>query len=229
MDLVLDYSPAILRGTLITIELALLAVLLATILGLLGAWGKLSKSPIANRICGGYTTLIRGIPDLILMLILYFGAQMVLNSIGDASGMWGYVEINTFVAAFGTIGFIIGAYMTETFRGAILAISRGQIEAGIACGMTKFQIFHRIIWPQMVRLALPGFTNNWLVLLKTTALASVLGEHELVNEAFTAGRSTRQMFTFMAVVLLIYLILTAASQVALGSLERKYSAGMRRA
>ena len=118
--------------------------------------------------------------------------------------------------------------MTETFRGAILAIPRGQIEAGISCGMTSLTIFYRITWPQMVRHALPSFTNNWLVLVKATALVSVIGLHDLVWNASTAGRSVREPFTFMFAVLVIYLILTAVSDVGLRWLDRRYSAGVRR-
>ncbi|RED49184.1 ABC transporter permease [Aestuariispira insulae] len=229
METVIDYSPAILRGTGVTIFLAICSLMVSMSLGLIAAWGKLSSSPIGSRVANSYTTLIRGVPDLVLMMLIYFGLQRLLNFVGDYTGLWGYIEINTFVAGFVTIGFVIGAYMTETFRGAILAIPRGQIEAGIACGMSKSLIFRRIIWPHLVRLALPSFTNNWLVLLKTTALVSVIGQKDLVYEAFTAGRSTRQLFTFMFVVLIIYLIMTAASQTALGLVERRYNVGVRRA
>ena len=229
MDLVLDYSPAILRGTGVTISTALLSVLLAILLGLLGAWAKLSKSAFAQNLAGGYTTLIRGVPDLVLMLLLFYGGQIILNNIGESTGWWEYLEINAFTAGVLTIGFIFGAYMTETFRGAILAIPRGQIEAGVACGMSRLTIFRRIIWPQMVRLALPGFTNNWLVLIKATALLSVLGVPDLVYEAFVAGRSNRQLFTFMFVVLVLYLVLTAISDFGLRRIERKYNVGVRRA
>ena len=118
--------------------------------------------------------------------------------------------------------------MTETFRGAILAIPRGQIEAAISCGMMPFMIFRRITWPQMVRHALPSFTNNWLVLVKATALVSVIGLHDLVWNASTAGRSVREPFTFMFAVLVIYLILTAISDVGLRWLDRRYSVRARR-
>ena len=134
-----------------------------------------------------------------------------------------------FTAGVFAIGFVFGAYMTETFRGAILAIPRGQIEAGIACGMTSMKIFRRIIWPQMVRFALPSFTNNWLVLVKATALVSVIGLHDLVWNASTAGRSVREPFTFMFAVLIIYLIMTAISDVGLRWVDRKYSVGVRKA
>ena len=229
METVVDYMPSILRGTLVTIQIALASITLSVVLGLLGAWAKLSAVAPARKLGEAYTTLIRGVPDLVLMLLLFFGGQILLNRLGEATGLWGYVEIHQVAAGVLTIGFIFGAYMTETFRGAYLAIPRGQIEAGIACGMTGGLVFRRIVWPQLVRYALPSFGNNWLVLLKTTALVSVLGLQELVYEAFTAGRSQRQLFTFMFVTLVIYLLLTAVSDAGLRWLERKYSAGVRRA
>ena len=229
MDAVVAYLPAILKGTLVTIAVSLCSVVLAVILGLLGAWGKLARSRAANSVTGAYTTLIRGVPDLVLMLLLFYGGQQLLNDLGAATTWWGYIEINHFTAGVFTIGFIYGAYMTETFRGAYLSIPRGEVEAGIACGMSGGLVFRRIVWPQLVRYALPGFGNNWLVLLKTTALVSVLGLHELVWESFTAGRSTRQLFTFFFVALAIYLVLTAVSDIGLRWLDRRYSAGVRRA
>ena len=229
METVVAYMPLILQGTWWTIAVALCSIVLAVGLGLLGAWGKIADSKVSNICAGAYTTLIRGIPDLVLMLLLFYGGQQMLNDLGEATGWWDYVEINQFTAGVFTIGFIYGAYMTETFRGAYLAIPRGQIEAGIASGMSGPLVFGRIIWPQLVRYALPSFGNNWLVLLKTTALVSVLGLHELVWESFTAGRSTRQLFTFFFVTLMIYLVLTAVSDVGLRWLDRKYSVGVRRA
>lgn len=229
MDVIYDYRMQLLAGTQVTIELALASVLLAVLLGLLGAWAKLSKSRIARKAAGGYTTLIRGVPDLVMMLVLFYGGQQLFNDLGRVTGWWGYVEINQFTAGVGTIGFIFGAYMTETFRGAVLAVPRGQIEAGIAYGMSNWQIFSRILWPQMVRYALPSFTNNWLVLIKSTALVSVIGLQDVVYNAFVAGRSVRQPFTFMVAVLIIYLILTAISDFGLRWLDRRYSAGVRRA
>ena len=229
MDAVIAYLPAIARGTSITIAVALCSVALAILLGLCGALGKLSASRAAKTVTNAYTTLVRGVPDLVLMLLLFYGGQQLLNDLGAATGWWGYVEINHFTAGVFTIGFIYGAYMTETFRGAWLSIPRGEIEAGIACGMGGGLVFRRIVWPQLVRYALPGFGNNWLVLLKTTALVSVLGLHELVWESFSAGRSTRQLFTFFFVALGIYLVLTALSDTGLRWLERRYSAGVRRA
>ncbi len=228
MDTVIAYMPNIIDGALTTIAVALGSVALSVVLGLLGAWAKLSKSRVAQGTGEAYTTLIRGVPDLVLMLLLFFGGQTLLNQIGDATGWWDYIEINQYTAGVLTIGFIFGAYMTETFRGAYLAIPRGQVEAAIACGMSPALVFIRVVWPQLVRYALPSFGNNWLVLLKTTALVSVLGLQELVYNSFTAGRSTRQLFTFMFVALIIYLVLTAVSDVGLRWLDRRYNVGVRR-
>ena len=229
MDSVWEYRNLLLSGTAVTIQLALASLTLSVLLGLIGASAKLAVNPISRRIASIYTTLVRGVPDLVLMMLLFYGGQQVVNDLGGATGWWDYVEINQFIAGVWSIGFVFGAYMTETFRGAILAIPRGQIEAGISCGMTPLLIFRRITWPQMVRHALPSFTNNWLVLIKATALVSVIGLHDLVWNASTAGRSVREPFSFMFAVLIIYLILTACSDVGLRWLDRRYNVGVDRA
>ena len=229
MDLILEYKAQLVAGTLMTIQLALVSLAIALVFGLLGAWAKLSGNRAAQRLAGDYTTVVRGVPDLVLILLVFFGGQVTINWIGYATGLWDYVEISKFIAGAATIGVIFGAYFTETFRGAIMAIPRGQIEAGISCGMPRQLIFRHIIWPQMVRYALPGFTNNWLVQLKTTALVSVIGLQDLVYNAFTAGRSTGQLFTFMAAAFVIYLVLTAISDLGLRALDRRYSRGVVRA
>ena len=222
-----EYRYLLLSGTVVTVQLAVGSLILSVVLGLAGASAKLARNPISNRFASAYTTLVRGVPDLVLMMLLFYGGQQIVNDLGTVTGWWDYLEIDQFIAGIGSIGFVFGAYMTETFRGAILAIPRGQIEAGISCGMTNLTIFRRITWPQMVRHALPSFTNNWLVLIKATALVSVIGLHDLVWNASTAGRSVREPFTFMFAVLLIYIALTAISDIGLRWLDRRYSAGVR--
>jgi len=197
-------------------------------LGMLGAVAKLSASGIARSIAGVYTTIIRGVPDLVLMMIIFFGGQLIVNNISEAFG-WGYLDISPFIAGTLTIGFIFGAYMTETFRGGILAVSRGEIEAGYAFGMTARQVFFRITLPAMVRHALPGFGNNWMVLAKATALVSVIGLHDMVFNANQAGGTTRRPFTFLLVVAFLYLLITGISDLALRWADKKFSAGVRRA
>lgn len=227
MESIWEYRYLLLSGTVVTVQLAVGSLILSVALGLAGASAKLAHNPISNRFASAYTTLVRGVPDLVLMMLLFYGGQQIVNDLGTVTGWWDYLEIDQFIAGIGSIGFVFGAYMTETFRGAILAIPRGQIEAGISCGMTNLTIFRRITWPQMVRHALPGFTNNWLVLIKATALVSVIGLHDVVWNASTAGRSVREPFTFMFAVLLIYLALTAISDIGLRWLDRRYSAGVR--
>ena len=226
MGAIIEYQGQLLQGTWVTIQLAIFSLMFSVLFGLLGAWAKLSKNIVAQKTAAGYTTIVRGVPDLVLILLVLFGGQQLANQIGALTGLWDYAEISQFAAGVGTIGVVFGGYMTETFRGAIMAIPRGQIEAGVACGMGRFLIFRRIIWPQMVRYALPGFSNNWLVQIKSTALVSVIGLQDVVYNGFVAGRSTRLLFTFMFAVLMIYLVLTAVSDLGLRWLDKKYSKGM---
>jgi arginine/ornithine transport system permease protein len=222
------YFPFILKGMAVTVQVALLSLLVAVALGMLGALAKLSKSRVARSVAGVYTTLIRGVPELVLMMLIFFGGQLIVNDISEALG-WGYLDISPFVAGTLTIGFVFGAYMTETFRGGILAVSRGELEAGYAFGMTGKQVFLRITLPAMVRHALPGFGNNWMVLTKSTALISVIGLHDMVYNANQAGGTTRQPFTFLLVVAFLYLLITGLSDVVLRWADKKFSVGVRRA
>ncbi len=173
-----------------------------------------------------YTTVMRGVPDLVMMLLVFYGGQLLLNAVIDYFG-WDFIEIDPFVAGVLTIGLIFGAYFTETFRGAFLAVSAGQLEAGRAYGMSAWQVFRRILFPQMLRFALPGIGNNWLVLLKSTAIVSMIGLSDMTRIADQAGRSTHQPFTFYLAVCVLYLAMTALSSYGLGVLTRRYSAGVR--
>ncbi|OEU49434.1 MAG: ABC transporter [Desulfobulbaceae bacterium S5133MH15] len=222
------YGPSIFEGTILTLEVSLSALMIAMVLGIIGALSKLSHSSILRTVAQIYTTVIRGVPDLVLMLLVYFGGQVLINQIGPLIGYDEYIDINPFIAGVSTIGFIFGAYMTETFRGAILAVNRGQLEAGYAYGMSGGLVFRRILLPQMVRHALPGFGNNWLVLIKTTALVSIIGLDDMVRKAAMAAGATRMPFTFYVVVALNYLIITTVSIFILKYLENRYSVGVRR-
>ena len=224
------YGPSILEGSWLTVQLALASLVIAVGLGMVGALAKLSKSRISRGIAGGYTTVVRGIPELVLMLLLFFGGQLVINYLAaDVIGYEEYIDIDPFTAGVATIGFIYGAYMAETFRGAILAVHSGQLEAGAAYGMNKWQVFHRILLPQMIRFALPGFGNNWLVLLKATALVSIIGLDDVLRKAALAAGATRLPFTFYLAVGVVYLVLTTVSIILLQWADRHYSAGVRRA
>jgi len=220
------YGPSILEGTLLTIEVSLASLAIAVVLGILGALAKLSNSASLRITAQSYTTIIRGIPDLVLMLLIFFGGQIFVNQMALKIGYEDYIDINPFIAGVLTIGFIFGAYMTETFRGGILAVPKGQLEAAAAFGMKRFQISCRILFPQMIRHAIPGFGNNWLVLVKTTALVSIIGLDDMVRKASLAAGATRLPFTFYLVVAINYLVITSVSVYLLKWLENRYSVGV---
>ncbi|EMH4162641.1 histidine ABC transporter permease HisQ [Pluralibacter gergoviae] len=222
------FSQVIFQGALVTLELALSAVVLSVIIGLAGAAAKLSGNRLLALIFEGYTTLIRGVPDLVLMLLIFYGLQIALNSVTDALGAAQF-DIDPMVAGIITLGFIYGAYFTETFRGAFLAVPKGHIEAATAFGFTARQTFRRILFPAMMRFALPGIGNNWQVILKATALVSLLGLEDVVKATQLAGKSTWEPFYFAIVCGVIYLVFTTASNGVLLLLERRYSVGVKRA
>jgi arginine/ornithine transport system permease protein len=223
------YHASILQGALLTVGVSLAALVVAILLGLLGAIAKLSGRPVLVGLATVYTTLVRGIPELVLMLLIFYGGTIGLNHLLTAMGSRSSVDINPFLAGMLTIGFIYGAYMTETFRGAILSIPKGQMEAGWAFGMSPFRTFLRITAPQMVRYALPGFTNNWLVLIKATALVSLIGLHEMTYLAKQASAATREPFTYFLFAAALFLIYTTISLWALRWLDRRFSMGVKRA
>lgn len=223
------YIVSILHGALLTVGVSLLSLLVAIILGLLGAAAKLSGNRLAAGIATVYSTVIRGIPDLVVMLLVFYGGTMGLNYLLAAMGSKGHVDINPFFAGVLTIGFIYGAYMTESFRGAILSIPKGQMEAAWAFGMGRGQTFFRITAPQMVRYALPSFTNNWLVLIKSTALVSLIGLKEMTYLAKQASAATRSPFAYFLFTSALFLIYTSISLYALRKLNERYSLGTKRA
>jgi histidine transport system permease protein len=222
------YGPLLLNGTWQTVKLAVLSLALAFLLGLLGAAAKLSKNRFSHGAGTVYTTLVRGVPDLVLMLLLFYSIQIWLNNLTDLLG-WDQIDIDPFVAGVAVLGFIYGAYFTETFRGAFLAVPRGQLEAGSAYGMSGVRVFTRILFPQMMRFALPGIGNNWQVLVKATALVSIIGLADVVKAAQDAGKSTFNMFFFILIAALIYLAITTVSNLVLIWLGRRYSIGVRHA
>lgn len=221
------FLPSILEGAALTVAVAILSLLIAIAFGLAGASAKLSKSRWLVRLATLYTTVIRGVPDLVLMLLIFYGGQTLVNTIAPKFGFDDFIDVNPFIAGVMTIGFIFGAYLTETFRGAILAIPAGQREAGIAYGMSKSQAFKRIVLPQMVRLAIPGFSNNWLVLVKSTALVSVIGLSDMMQRAGLAAGATREPFKFYSAVAVLYLMITTVSIILLKVLEKRYSVGVK--
>lgn len=223
------YGMRLFEGALVTIELAVLSLVIAVLFGLMTASAKLSGNRMLHLLATLYTTLIRGVPDLVLMMLFFFGGQTLVNSLSDAVyarfGVDFFININPFVAGVLTIGLIFGAYMGETFRGAIQSVEKGQVEAAAACGMSRSLIFRRVKFPLMMSHALPGLSNNWQVLLKTTALVSIIGLSDMVRVATQASKATFEPFTFMLFVGAIYLVLTSFSEWAFKRLRLKYHAG----
>ncbi|MGI4860868.1 MAG: ABC transporter permease [Janthinobacterium lividum] len=222
------YGPVILQGAWQTVQLAVLSLITAIVIGLIGASCKLARNRAARAIATVYTTLIRGVPDLVLMLLLFYGIQIWLNTLTDWMGL-DQLNIDPFVAGVLTLGFIYGAYFTETFRGAFMAVPRGQQEAAVAYGMKPFQTFRRILFPQMMRHALPGIGNNWQVIVKATALVSIIGLADLVKATQDAGKGSLDFFLFTLVAAGVYLGITTLSNLVLIFLERRYSVGVRKA
>jgi His/Glu/Gln/Arg/opine family amino acid ABC transporter permease subunit len=218
MENLIRYAPVLAGGALVTIALALLALALATLLGGLGAAGKLAGGTAVRGLVMGYTTLVRGVPDLVMLLLIYFGGQRLVNAVGAALGFGG-VEVSPFAAGVLSIGFIYGAYLTETFRGAYLAIPPGQHDAARALGLHRLAALWTVAVPQLVRFALPGYANVWQVLVKSTAVVSVIGLEDLVGLANDAGKTVREPFVFFAAVLLVYLGITWASGLVFGRAE----------
>lgn len=216
-------------GTLMTVEIALAALVLGLLLGLGGAAAKLSRFRALRLIGGLYTTLVRGVPELLVVLIVFFGASLAVQGVARWFGYDGYVEVSPFVAGVIALGLAFGAYATEVFRGAFQAVPPGQIEAAMAVGMSRRLTFLRIRLPQVWRFALPGLGNLFLVLLKDTALVSVIGLDELMRKSTIAVSYTKEPFTFYLAAAFIYLAMTAVSMIGLHYLERRSSRGVRRA
>ena len=221
------YGPAILGGLWVTLSAAGLSLAVACLFGLAGAAAKLSGARGLRWLAEAYTTVIRGLPDLVLMLLIFYGGQIALNALAQRQG-WDYIDVPPFAAGVLTLGFIYGAYLTETFRGAILAVPAGQTEAALAYGMRRWQVWRRIVLPQMVRHAIPGFANNWLVMVKATALVSIIGLDDMVHRANMAAAATREPFTFFVAIGGIYLAITTVSILALSWLEKRYSLGVKK-
>jgi polar amino acid transport system permease protein len=219
------WGGALLRGALITLEIAVAAYLVGILLGLLGAAAKLGGNPVLLWLAELYTTVVRAVPELLLIILLFYAGTTALNDVLARLG-FAAVRINAFAAAIAVLGIVQGAYQTEVFRGAILAIPRGQIEAARAFGMPPLLRLRRIIIPTMLPNALPGLANLWLILIKDTALISVVGFTELLYTAKQAAGSTRQYFLFYCAVGAIYLAMTLGSNALFRLLDRRLRRGI---
>jgi polar amino acid transport system permease protein len=222
------FGDEILLGAWLTLQLAVSSLVLGLLLGLLAAAAKLSKFRVARFIANAYTEVIRGVPEMLVVLVVFFGASATLQKIVGLFGYEEYIEVNAFVAGTTALALVFGAFASEVLRGGFLAVSKGQIEAGIACGMTPWQVFNRIRLPLMWRFAIPGLGNLWMVLLKDTSLISVIALDELLRWSKVAAETTKQPFTFYMVAAALYLVLAILSDLGRYKLEARASRGVRR-
>lgn len=214
------YTGSLIEGAAVAVVLALLALALATTLGLLAAWAKIAGGRILRALANTYTVIIRGVPDLVMILLIYYGGQRLVNQIATGLG-FEPLDVSPFLAGLFAIGFIYGAYLAETFRGAWLGIPRGQIDAGKALGLPTMVSFRKVLMPQLLRSVLTGYANVWQVLVKSTAVVSVIGLNDLVGLADKIGKSTREPFLFLVVVMLFYLSMTIISEKGFKYLEHR--------
>lgn len=192
----------------------------ALVVGLVAALGKLSHAPLLRGAAELYTTIIRGVPELVLLLLIYYGVPTLIQDTASTMGFGVTLSINPFVAGIGTLTIIYGAFACEVYRAAYLAVPSGQRDAADALGLNRVLAFRKIVLPQMIRYALPGLGNVWMVLVKATALISVIQLPELMRNADIAARSTRMPFTFFFMACLLYLIITLISMWGQAGMER---------
>ena len=223
------WGDEMLRAALMTLAVSLSAMTLGLVFGTLGAAAKLSGFWPLRALAGTYTTVARGVPELLVIYLLFFGGNRSLMFVAGLFGYDGYIELDAFVIGAFAVGLISGAYSTEVIRGATLSVPKGEFEAAYAIGMSRGLVFRRILAPQVARFALPGLGNVWQLTLKDTSLISVTGLVEIMRQAHVAAGSTREPFTFYLVAACLYLLITTVSNYGFQAAETHANRGIRRA
>jgi len=214
-----------LGGMWITLQISSAAYLVGICLGLIGAGAKLSGFRPGLWVAEAYTTIVRAVPELLLILLLFYAGNSAFKALLAELTGGGTVDVNPFLAAVIALGFVQGAYTTEVFRGAILSVPRGQMEAARAIGMPASLRLRRILLPLMLRYALPGLSNLWLNILKDSSLVSVVGFSDLLFTGKTAAASTKLYFFFLSVTAAAFLVLNLGSNLVIRLIERRASRG----
>ncbi len=212
-------------ATAMTVAVSITAMIIGFIFAAIFTPLKLSKQKYLNLVSNSYTTVIRGVPELLVIYLFFFGGSGAIMYVASIFGYNKYIEINAFLTGSFSIGIISGAYSTEVFRGAIQSIDKGQFEASKALGVSRFTQFNKIILPQMLRLAIPNLSNVWQITLKDTSLISVTGLVEIMRQSYIAAGSTRDPLFFYSWAAVLYLMLTYLSMKLINKLEAKYSRG----
>ena len=224
------WGDELLKGFLITVALAVVTLPLGILLGFLAALASMSKNRWLSAIGIGYTTIFRGVPELLTLFMVYNGAALILNRIAKlANADAGFVELSPFVAGVVSLGLVFGAFSAEVLRGAFQALDKGQVEAGLAVGMRESEVFRRVKLPQVWRFALPGLGNLWVNLIKDTALVSIISLDDLMRMTQVAVGFTKKPFTFYLAACLAYWLVCALSEIASAKLEQRANRGVRRA
>jgi polar amino acid transport system permease protein len=222
MEDLVAYLPLLLQGLRMTLTLAVCTLVVGILLGMLLALAKLSPQPWLSRPAYAVTNFLRGIPEFLVLLVIYFGGTQLLDGLLGR----GIVSVSPFGAGLTALGLIFGAYASETFRAAFQSVPKGQVEAARACGFTPWQTFRLIQLPQIWKVAIPGLGNLWQGSVKDTALVSIVGLDDLMRKANQAAQSTREPFTFYFAASLMFLAITLVSMLVIARLERRARRGM---
>ncbi|MFA6155165.1 ABC transporter permease [Mesorhizobium sp.] len=222
------WGHALLAGAWMTVLIALSGYAIGAVIGTFGAWAKISGGFAVRMAADAYTTVLRGIPDLLVIYLLYFGGSAAVTAAGRLFGAEGFIGFPGFLAGALAVGITSGAQQTEVLRGAFKAVHPGEIEAAIVCGMPRLMRFRRIIAPLALRHAMPGLGNVWQVVLKESALVSITGVAELLRQAQVGAGSTGLPFDFYLIAGAIYLLISTISGAVMGQAERHFSRGVRR-
>jgi polar amino acid transport system permease protein len=214
------WGDEILRGVRVTVSLALVSLPFGLVIGFFIALAKNSPEPSLRRAAEIYTTIFRGLPELLTLFIVFYGGQILIRQVAGLLVEKPQIEINSFVAGMIALSVVFSSYASEAFLSALKAIPQGQYEAGSALGLSRGRTMFFIIMPQLIRLTLPALSNLWLILLKDTALISVIGLPDILREAGIAARVTKEPFLFFGAACLLFLVLALLSSVVLSWIDR---------
>lgn len=230
MDAIADYGWMLVQGAGWTLALVLAVIPVGLMLGLLGAAAKLSHFAPLRWLAEVYTTFIRGMPELLIIFLVFFGGSRAFNWLFESMGLPGVrVDIDPFLAGVIALGLVQGGFSTEVFRAAILSVPAGQIEAAHACGFTPWQTFRHVTLPQVWRIALPGLGNLLQILIKDTALISVVGLADIMRNAQIGAGATKEPFTFLLLAAVLYLLFTTVATGSFTLMERRANRAWKRA
>lgn len=219
------WGPVLVHAAVLTLLVSIAAFACGLVLGTLVAWARVGGNRLLRALAGAYTIVMRGVPDILVIYLFYFGGRQVVTAVGTTLGFAGPFDISGFLSGMLAIGLISGAYQSEVLRGAYQAVPKGTIEAGRVVGMSSFILFRRVIAPQAMLTAVPGLGNQWQSVIKESALVSVTGLVEIMRQVTVAAGSTQEHFLFYAAGAVLYLVITTISAQVFRFLERRSMRG----